>query len=203
MIIHFLVSVESSHPSLFSLKIVERSRPKLCVCGVFKPSIPGYERAGARRREKNDLTHKIAFLIGIASEDSALIRNVCDHASITDSNTKEAVRALRRELKYGEPAEQLAATRARLLLGDEIADEQLLDTLEVLLASSRTPHIVRVRVLDVIAAAAYTSGSEHPGIGFRELWLRVKPVDKPEEGIPFDTEDPMFSLPLMVSLRED
>jgi hypothetical protein len=30
--------------------------------------------------------------------------------------------ALRRELKYGEPAEQLVATRARLLLGDEIAD---------------------------------------------------------------------------------
>jgi hypothetical protein len=89
--------------------------------------------------EKNDLTRKIgtyralklfsitadssiAFLIGIASEDSALIRNVCDHASATDSNTKEAVRALRRELKYGEPAAQLAAIRVRLLLGDEIAD---------------------------------------------------------------------------------
>jgi hypothetical protein len=33
---------------------------------------------------------------------------------------------------------------------------RFLDTLEVLLTSSRTPHIVRARVLDVIAAAAYT-----------------------------------------------
>ncbi len=32
--------------------------------------------------------------------------------------------------------------------------------------------------------------------GFRGLWRKIKPADKPEEGIPFDTDDAMFSPPV-------
>ncbi|KAJ7239958.1 hypothetical protein B0H12DRAFT_72370 [Mycena haematopus] len=72
---------------------------------------------------------------------------------------------------------------------------KFLDTLEDLLTSSRTSPVVRERVMDVLAAAAYASGSKKDA-GFRGLWRRVKPRDKPEEGMPFDTEDAMFNPPL-------
>ncbi|KAJ7145882.1 hypothetical protein C8R44DRAFT_863719 [Mycena epipterygia] len=71
---------------------------------------------------------------------------------------------------------------------------KFLDTVEDLLTSSRTSPVVRKRVMDVLAAAAYASGSK-TDTGFCGLWRRVKPRDKPEEGVPFDTEDPMFNPP--------
>ena len=39
-------------------------------------------------------------------------------------------------------------------------------------------------------------GKEKDKDGFRALWCRLKPADKPETGIPFDTEDAMFSPPV-------
>ncbi|THU93819.1 hypothetical protein K435DRAFT_182579 [Dendrothele bispora CBS 962.96] len=52
------------------------------------------------------------------------------------------------------------------------------------------------RVLDVVAAAAYASASKKDTTGFRGLWRRVKASDKPDEGIPFDTDDAMFNPPV-------
>ncbi|KAF7326913.1 hypothetical protein MVEN_02585200 [Mycena venus] len=117
-------------------------------------------------------------------------------------------RALRRELKYGEPAAQLAATRSWAIMLRNSSDafisqtksRRFLDTLEDLLTSSRTSPVVRERVMDVLAAAAYGSGPKKD-TGFRGLWRRVKPRDKPEEGIPFDTEDAMFNPPLISGAR--
>lgn len=38
--------------------------------------------------------------------------------------------------------------------------------------------------------------------GFRALWCRLKPADKPEAGIPFDTEDAMFSPPVTTGTQQ-
>ncbi|KAF7326899.1 hypothetical protein MVEN_02583800 [Mycena venus] len=161
-----------------------------------------------RRDDENELTRKIGFLTATASEDWTLVLDVCDHASATEANAKEAVRALRREFKYGEPAAQLAAARLWAIMLRNSSDtfisqstsRKFLDTLEDLLTSSRTSPVVRERVMDVLAAAAYASGTKKD-TGFRGLWRRVKPRDKPEEGMPFDTEDAMFNPPLMSAGR--
>ncbi|KAK7055203.1 hypothetical protein R3P38DRAFT_2378345, partial [Favolaschia claudopus] len=162
------------------------------------------EQSRGSRDEKNELTLKIGFVIGTASEDWTLALDICDHASSSEANAKEAVRALRREFKYGEPAAQLAAARLWAIMlrnSSEIffnqsTSRKFLDTLEDLLTSTRTIPVVRERVMDVIAAAAYASGSKKD-TGFRGLWRRVKPRDKTEEGMPFDTEDAMFNPPLL------
>ncbi|KAJ7724674.1 hypothetical protein B0H14DRAFT_3003639 [Mycena olivaceomarginata] len=167
-----------------------------------------HERGRERRDEENELTRKIGFLTTTASEDWTLVLDVCDHASATDANAKEAVRALRREFKYGEPANQLAAARLWVIMLRNSSNtfiaqstsRKFLDTLEDLLTSSRTSPVVRDRAMDVLAAAAYASGPKKDA-GFRGLWLRVKPDDKPEEGMPFDTEDAMFNPPLIMSGR--
>ncbi|KAF7356488.1 Kinase-like protein [Mycena venus] len=158
-------------------------------------------RSRGRRDEENELTRKIGFLTATASEDWTLVLDICDQASATEANAKEAARALRREFKYGEPAAQLAAARLWAIMLRNSSDafvsrsmsHKFLATLEDVLTSSHTSPVVRERLVGVLAAAAYASGPSQKEASFRGLWCRVKPDDKPEEGVPFDTEDPMFN----------
>jgi len=145
----------------------------------------------------------IGYLTATASEDWALVLEVCERASANESNAKEAVRALRREFRYGEPPAQLSAARlwalmlrnsSELFISQSTA-RKFLDTLEDLINSPKTSPVVRERVLHVIAAAAYASGSKKDS-GFRGIWRRVKPADKPDEGIPLDNDDAMFLPPV-------
>ncbi|KIK09506.1 hypothetical protein K443DRAFT_388733 [Laccaria amethystina LaAM-08-1] len=154
-----------------------------------------------------ELTRMIGYLTATASEDWGLVLEVCDRASANEANAKEAVRALRREFKYGEPPAQLSAARlwaimlrnSTVVFISQSMSRKFLETLEDLLLSSRTSPVVRERLLEVVAAAAYASGTRQDGRGdrdgFRGLWRRVKPYDKPDEGIPFDTDDDMFHPP--------
>ncbi|KAF8990264.1 hypothetical protein BDQ17DRAFT_1433919 [Cyathus striatus] len=155
-----------------------------------------------------ELTRMIGYLTATASEDWTLVLEVCDRASANESNAKEAVRALRREFKFGEPSAQLSAARLWAIMLRNSSDlfiaqstsRKFLDTLEDLLTSSRTSPVVRERLLDVVAAAAYASGTKKDGKaerdGFRGLWRRVKPLDKPDEGMPIDNDDAMFNPPV-------
>ncbi|TFK37648.1 hypothetical protein BDQ12DRAFT_151185 [Crucibulum laeve] len=180
------------------------------------------EREKERGREKDrrdeegqaELTRMIGYLTATASEDWALVLEVCDRASANENNAKEAVRALRREFKYGEPPAQLSAARLWAIMLrnssemfiSQSTSRKFLDTLEELLTSTKTSPVVRERLLDVVAAAAYASGSKKDGRsdrdGFRGLWKRVKPVEKPEEGMPFDTDDAMFNPPTSARLSQ-
>ncbi|KAJ7233200.1 hypothetical protein C8J57DRAFT_1480382 [Mycena rebaudengoi] len=149
--------------------------------------------------EDYELTRKIGGLPHcklqrrLKPEAWTLVLDVCDQAGSSESNAKEAVRAMRREFKYGEPAAQLAAARLWAIMLRNSSDtfisqstsRKFLDTLEDLLTSARTSPVVRERVMDVLTAAAYANGTKK-NTGFRGLWRRVKPQDKPEEGMPFD-----------------
>ncbi|KAF5314297.1 hypothetical protein D9619_011864 [Psilocybe cf. subviscida] len=155
-----------------------------------------------------ELTRMIGYLTATASEDWTLVLEVCDRASSSETNAKEAIRALRREFKYGEPPAQLSAARLWAIMLRNSSDtfisqstsRKFLDTLEDLLQSSRTSPVVRERLLEVVAAAAYASGAKKDPRenrdGFKGLWRRVKPFDKPDEGVPFDTDDAMFNPPV-------
>ncbi|KAJ7468571.1 Adenylosuccinate synthetase-domain-containing protein [Mycena latifolia] len=103
-----------------------------------------------------------------SGKDWTLVLDVCDHASANESNAKGAVRALRREFKYGEPAAQLLLPgylwaimlrNSSDIFISQSTSRKFLDTPEDLLTSSRTSPVVRERVMDVLAAAAYTSGT--------------------------------------------
>ncbi|KAJ3929303.1 MAG: hypothetical protein NXY57DRAFT_900339, partial [Lentinula lateritia] len=147
------------------------------------------------------------YLTATASEDWALVLEVCDRASSNEANAKEAVKALRREFKYGPPAAQLSAARLLAIMLRNSSDvfiaqctaRKFLDTLEDLVTNTgggpfSTSPVVRERVMDVLAAAAYASSSKKDA-GFRGLWKKVKPADKPDEGFPFENDDAMFNPP--------
>ncbi|KAJ3783790.1 hypothetical protein GGU10DRAFT_359924 [Lentinula aff. detonsa] len=174
------------------------------------------ERETSRREERTvdkdgELTRMIGYLTATASEDWALVLEVCERASSNEANAKEAVKALRREFKYGPPSAQLSAARlwAIMLINSsdvfitQCTSRKFLDTLDDLLTNTGsgpfssgkgTLPVVRERVMDVLAAAAYASGSKRDA-GFRGLWKKVKPADKPDEGVPFDPDDAMFNPP--------
>ncbi|KAG6871954.1 hypothetical protein C0995_014553 [Termitomyces sp. Mi166 len=143
------------------------------------------------------------LLTATASEDWGLVSEVTERVSMSGRNAKEVATALRRKFKDGEPTTQLAAARAMdcnqlwaFLLFNAKNDWfvqqsttcKFTKTIEDLLFSTQTVPIVRERILDVIAAAAYTGEKT---TGFRALWKRVKPRDKPEEGIPLDNSNLM------------
>ncbi|KAK1227554.1 hypothetical protein PQX77_009463 [Marasmius sp. AFHP31] len=152
---------------------------------------------------QGELTRLIGFLTATSSEDWALVMDVCERASASETNAKEVVRALRREFKYGEPQAQLSAARLWAIMLRNSTDtfisqsisRKFLDTLENLCISRRTNPVVRERVLDVLGAAAYASVNKD--IGFRSLWKKLKPHDKPEEGMPLPTHDAMFNPPVL------
>ncbi|KAJ7585006.1 kinase-like domain-containing protein [Mycena floridula] len=141
------------------------------------------------------------YLTATASEDWTLVLEVCERASVNDSNAKEAVRTLRREFRYGEPSAQLSAARLWAIMLrnstetfiSQSTSRIFLDTVEDLLESPRTSPVVRERVMDVVSAAAFASQKY---TGFRTLWRKVKPPGKPDEGVPFDTDDAMFNPPV-------
>jgi hypothetical protein len=65
----------------------------------------------------------------------------------------------------------------------QCAKNKFLDALDDVLTSQRTSPVVRERLLDVLAAAAFASSGAPPEIetGFRLLWRKVKPAGKPDE----------------------
>ncbi|KAK1227558.1 hypothetical protein PQX77_009468 [Marasmius sp. AFHP31] len=89
---------------------------------------------------QGELTRLTGFLTATASEEWALILDAYERASTSEANAKEAILALRRQFKYGQPQAQLSAARC--------------------------------------------------------LWKKVKPDDKPEEGMPMDMDNAMFNPPI-------
>ncbi|KAH9025582.1 hypothetical protein EDB85DRAFT_2149666 [Lactarius pseudohatsudake] len=132
-----------------------------------------------------------------SSEDWAVVLEVCERASAAKANAKEAAKALRREFKYGEAPQQLSAARVRIQPVIFTFFDLFMDTLEDVLTLQRTSPVVRERLLDVLAAAAYASfaTSLKNESSFRLLWMKVKPPGKPDEGVPFDPDDAMFNPP--------
>ncbi|KZV90197.1 hypothetical protein EXIGLDRAFT_720596, partial [Exidia glandulosa HHB12029] len=152
--------------------------------------------------QPGELTRMIGYLTGFASDDWTIVLEVCERAAANDANAKEAAKALRREFKYAEPGAQMAAARLWAIMLRYSSDifiaqtttKKFLDVVEDVCTSSKTTPVVRERLLEVLAGAAYahpSSGRE----GFAGAWRRVKAHGQPDEGIPFDDLDPMFTPP--------
>ncbi|KIM38386.1 hypothetical protein M413DRAFT_245421 [Hebeloma cylindrosporum] len=164
---------------------------------------------GDRGRE-GDIRRMIGYLVALSSTDWSLLLQVCDRASASEASAKEAAQALKWEFKYGEAPGQLVAGRlwaimlrnSSELFITQCRSPKFLDAIEGLLSSSRTSPVVRERLLDVVSAAAYASRREIERKGFKALWKRVRPFDKPEEGVPFEVDDPMFNFPISGQLGD-
>lgn len=165
--------------------------------GLFGTTGSGKER----EREANaELMRMIGFLTAAAPDDWSLVLEVCDRASASESAAKEASKALRREFKYAEPSAQLSAARLWAIMLQNSSDvfilhcasRKFLDNLEEVINADTTSPVVRERLLDVLASAAYEFGKKPGKEGFATTWRRVRPSWKPPEGVPFETVEGLF-----------
>ncbi|KAJ6542576.1 hypothetical protein B0H19DRAFT_1076665 [Mycena capillaripes] len=141
-------------------------------------------REQLRGWEGNELTSKIR---------AGLTLPRLPNRQATEANAKEAVRALRLpayDYFLGHHGAQTSSSPSPLLAS-------FLGTLKDLLLSFHTPPIVRERVMGVLVAAAYASGSK------KMLWRPVKPRGKPEDVMPFNAGTPCSIPPLMTGLAYD
>ncbi|KAH7100458.1 hypothetical protein BKA62DRAFT_830917 [Auriculariales sp. MPI-PUGE-AT-0066] len=151
------------------------------------------------RNDLSELTRKIGYLAATAADDWALVLEVCERSAASEAYAREAATAIRREFKYAEPSAQMAAARLWAIMlryGSEVFAAQtctktFLETVEEVCTSNRTTPVVRDRLLEVVAGAAYAHPSSSRD-GFAATWKRIKHSNQPEEGIPFDDLDPMF-----------
>ncbi|KAK1235532.1 hypothetical protein PQX77_001236 [Marasmius sp. AFHP31] len=145
------------------------------------------------------------FPTATSSEDWALVLESSQHASASNSNVQEAIRALGREFQYGQPQPQLSAARLWAIMLRNSTDafirqstSRILEALEELLLSSRADPVVKEGELRALAAAAYDhdTGSKKDTRS-RDLWKKVKSEHKPDEDMPFNNinPDPMFNIP--------
>ncbi|EJU00250.1 hypothetical protein DACRYDRAFT_117303 [Dacryopinax primogenitus] len=155
-----------------------------------------------------DITREIGWLTAHASEDWVRVLDLCERAKESDVTAKEAAKALRKDIKYGEPPAQVSAARLWAILlrncGEPFvslcASKKFMDAVEIILTKENPHPVVTERLKHVLASAAYTwpsAGVELDGKrgGFVGLWRKVRPKDAPEEGYPFDDSDPMFNPP--------
>lgn len=116
----------------------------------------------------------------------------------SEANSKEAIRALTREIKSQELQVQQRAVRAWgvwALLGagpfsTQAANSKLLVTLEEILDNSLTFPALRKDILDVLSSLAYRSHTSERLRRVARLWARVCPSDRPLEGAPL--KEPLF-----------
>ncbi|KAJ7598718.1 hypothetical protein C8J56DRAFT_172549 [Mycena floridula] len=177
--------------------------------------------AGSSGRSETDgeseLTRMVGYLTATGSEDWPVVLDLCERASLSDSNAKEVVRALRREFKYGEPSTQLSAASLWAITLSNSTETFIsqstagtfLETLEDLLtrsvmvslkiisfwhltfSSPDTSPVVKERVMVVVCAAASASGDTKDS-AFGRLWQKVKPHFKPGEGFPDNNIERLF-----------
>ncbi|KAG6906991.1 hypothetical protein DXG01_011067 [Tephrocybe rancida] len=138
---------------------------------------------GILEDEETSITKIITCLTGNPLKDWPwyTVTEVVERVNENENNTKEAMRALQRDFKYGNPMTQLSAAREQLAINKNVqlwaillrntpslgfithsTSPKFTATLEDLISSPHTSPVVQERVLDVIAAAAYANGKPPP-----------------------------------------
>jgi len=68
-----------------------------------------------------------------------------------------------------------------------------METVESVITTPTTSPVVRERLIDVLAAAAFMFHGPNEE-GFQSTWERVRPPHKPKGGAPFDMDGPIFNV---------
>ena len=135
--------------------------------------------------------------------DWAYILSVADKLSHSESASKEASRALRKEFKYALPDAQKRAARiwAILALNSsdrfrlQIATKRFLDVVEDTIKSKSTPPFVKQSLLNVLSGLAYEFRKDSELSAITKLWNKIKPAGAPVDGTPIDPQSDEFRPP--------
>ncbi|KAI5481230.1 hypothetical protein MNV49_005665 [Pseudohyphozyma bogoriensis] len=133
--------------------------------------------------------------------DYTYILAFADHISLSVAASKDAAKALRKELKYGAPEAQ---TKALRLLGilmrntdlrfkQQVVSKKFLGDVQDLVTSKKTDAAVKAMALRVLSPLAYEYQRDAELSPLTALWNKIKPVEAPINGEPLDPSDDLFT----------
>ncbi|KAK4700777.1 hypothetical protein P7C70_g5463, partial [Phenoliferia sp. Uapishka_3] len=161
----------------------------------------GQQQQSLRPPRVDNVTGVIGWSCAAEHLDYPLILSLCDHISLSAAASKEAAKALRKEIKYAVPDAQERAVRllgimmrnSDLRFKQQIASKKFLDELKELTTNKKTePRVVNM-VFRVLCPLAYEYQRDAELSPITTLWNKLKPLSAPVNGAPLDPDDSLFT----------
>ncbi|GAA98912.1 uncharacterized protein L969DRAFT_18525 [Mixia osmundae IAM 14324] len=161
-------------------------------------------------QQKAWVTETIGYLCGANSDiDYGRALRLCDQVSVSALYSKEAAKALRRELEHGRPETQQRAVRVMTIMtrnsGErfklEMTNKKSIDVLEKLIKSPKTDLEVRALLAKSLSILAYELQADTDFSRITALYNRVKQLEDPINGAPLDPDDATFDPPILETTR--
>ncbi|KAH7322188.1 hypothetical protein B0J17DRAFT_253317 [Rhizoctonia solani] len=163
-------------------------------------------------RAQWEMSRLIDFATSTCVEDWECIKTIWDRVNRSDSEAKDACKALRRDIKFGPPTTQLSASRLWAILMQDCpqffvthtTNRKFLGVIENIALSPATTSVVRDRLVEVVGTSVYLLKNSKNIKPYQSTWkklrVQLKLIYSPE-GLKAPVDDPFwnFSPPNPVS----
>ncbi|KAH7345763.1 hypothetical protein B0J17DRAFT_49260 [Rhizoctonia solani] len=137
-------------------------------------------------------------------EDWSVVMEICDKVNGSDSEAKEASKALRKDIQFGRPAVQLSAARLWAILMRNCApyfvaqttNRKFLGKIEEVALSPTTSPVVRDRLVEVIGTSVYLLRDSKNLKPYQSTWKKLRlqlKLNHPIEGLEIPADDPILN----------
>ncbi|KDN33953.1 hypothetical protein RSAG8_12952, partial [Rhizoctonia solani AG-8 WAC10335] len=176
------------------------------------------ERGKEKEREREQTRHRgiendrtqweMSRLIGYATstsvEDWSVVMEICDKVNLSDSEAKEASKALKKDIEFGRPAVQLSAAKLWAILMWNCSQYFIIHTttrkflgkIEEVVLSSTTSPVVRDRLVEVVGGSVYLLGDSKNLKPYQSTWKKLRlqlKLNHPLDGLEIPAGDPILN----------
>lgn len=186
----------------WSSRIDKRKSKGLSVPSMSKRSAAD-KSAGITEANNSNLTAKIRWICSHPAmrDEVDAILSLAELVAQSEVASKEAARAVRKELKWGSPESQQRAIRvwAMLMLYGadpfrlQVAQRRFLEILELVMTDPKTSLTVKENLLDLWGMFAYHFQKDSDLAVIAKAFNRIRPADCPKNGHPLNLAHDAFS----------
>ncbi|CAE6513328.1 unnamed protein product [Rhizoctonia solani] len=174
------------------------------------------EKEKEREREQNrhrgidndrtqwEMSRLIGYTTSTSVEDWSVVMEICDKVNLSDSEAKEASRALRKDIQFGRPAVQLSAARLWAILMRNCTQyfvahttsRKFLGKIEEVALNPTTSPVVRDRLVEVIGTSVYLLRDSRNLKPYQSTWKKLRlqlKLNHPIEGLEIPADDPILN----------
>ncbi|CAE6538926.1 unnamed protein product [Rhizoctonia solani] len=151
-----------------------------------------------------EMSRLIGYTTSTSVEDWSVVMEICDKVNLSDSEAKEASKALRKDIQFGRPAVQLSAARLWAILMRNCTQyfvahttsRKFLGKIEEVALSLATTPVVRDRLVEVIGTSVYLLRDSKNLKPYQSTWKKLRlqlKLNYPLEGIQIPADDPILN----------
>ncbi|CAE6495549.1 unnamed protein product [Rhizoctonia solani] len=171
------------------------------------------EREGEQEREREqnsrrsiqwEMSRLIEHTTSTNVEDWPMVMLIRDKVNLSDSEAKEASKALRKDIRLGRPAVQLSAAKLWVILVQNrayyfivhTANRKFLEKIEEVALNPITPPVVRDRLVEAIGTSVYLLKDSRHLQPYQATWKKLRAqlkLNDPVEGFEISPSDPILN----------